>query len=105
VIAYHVAQRMHELGVRIALGAQAHDVRRLVLGQGVRLAVLGVVIGAAISLWAGRFIQPLLFDEPARDPFVFALVSVALLGTAIAASLLPARRATKVDPLKALRTE
>ena len=105
VIAYHVAQRMHELGVRVALGAQARDVRRLVLGQGVRLAIAGVAIGAAIALWAGRFIQPLLFDEPAKDPLVFALVAAALLGTAIAASLLPARRATRADPLMALRSE
>jgi ABC-type antimicrobial peptide transport system permease subunit len=105
VIAYHVAQRMHELGVRVALGAQARDVRRLVLGQGVRLAIAGVAIGAAVALWAGRFIEPLLFGESPRDPVVFAIVAAVLLGTALAASLLPARRATRADPLMALRNE
>jgi predicted permease len=105
VIAYHVAQRMHELGVRVALGAQARDVRRLVLGQGVRLAIAGVAIGAAVALWAGRFIEPLLFGASPRDPVVFTLVAAVLLGTALAASLLPARRATRADPLMALRNE
>jgi ABC-type antimicrobial peptide transport system permease subunit len=105
VIAYHVAQRTHELGLRVALGAQSRDVRRLVVGQGLRLAVAGVVLGAGVALWAGRFIQPLLFGESARDPVVFVVVALVLLATATLASLLPAVRATRIDPLMALRGE
>ncbi|MFN2564055.1 MAG: ADOP family duplicated permease [Gemmatimonadaceae bacterium] len=105
VTAYTTAQRTHELGVRIALGAQTGDVVRLVVAGGLRVAVVGVAIGAGVALFAGRFIAPLLFDISPNDPFVFGVVAVTLIATAALASLVPAWRATRVDPNVALRTE
>jgi predicted permease len=105
VMAYNTAQRTHELGVRIALGAQARDVVRLVVAGGLRVAVVGVALGAGVALVAGRFIAPLLFNTSPKDPSVFAVVAVTLLATAAAASLVPAWRATRVDPNVALRAE
>jgi predicted permease len=105
VMAYNTAQRTRELGVRIALGAQRGDVVRLVLGGGVRVAIAGIVAGMLIALVAGRFIAPLLFRISPNDPSVFATVTITLLVTAALASLLPAWRATRVDPNIALRTE
>jgi putative ABC transport system permease protein len=105
VMAYNTAQRTHELGVRIALGAQAGDVVRLVVAGGLRVAVVGVAIGAAVALVAGKFIAPLLFNISPKDPGTFALVAVTLLATAVLASVVPAWRATRVDPNVALRTE
>jgi predicted permease len=105
VIAYNVVQRTHEMGVRIALGAQLGDVVRLVVGQGLRHGVAGIVIGGAIALGAARFIKPLLFDVSPRDPLVYVIVTTVLLSVAITASMIPARRAAKVDPNVALRSE
>lgn len=105
VLAYNVQQRTHEMGVRVALGAQMSDVVRMVIGEGVRLAAIGVVIGAVIALWAGRWVQPLLFNETSRDPRVFGFVVTLLLVVAVAASWLPAFRASHVDPQVALRSE
>ena len=105
VMAYNTAQRTHELGVRIALGAQTRDVVRLVISGGLRVVVIGVAIGAVVALIAGKFIAPLLFDISPKDPGIFALVAVTLIGTAIIASVVPAWRATRVDPNVALRTE
>jgi ABC-type antimicrobial peptide transport system permease subunit len=105
VMAYNTAQRTHELGVRIALGAQSGDVLRLVVAGGLRVAVIGVAIGAGVALVTGRFIAPLLFNISPKDPSVFAAVALTLLATAAAASLVPAWRATRVDPNVALRTE
>jgi ABC-type antimicrobial peptide transport system permease subunit len=105
VIAYNVAQRTHELGVRVALGAQTADVVRLVVSEGLWLGATGVAIGCGVALWAGQWVKPLLFDESPRDPAVFALVALVLLGVTIAASWIPARRAARVDPQVALRTE
>ena len=105
VITYNVAQRMHELGVRIALGAQGRDVMRLVVGQGVRFALVGVIIGLAVAMLGARWIQPLLFQQSARDPATYGLVAVLLLSVALVASLLPALRATRADPNAALRGE
>ena len=105
VIAYDVAQRTHELGVRVALGAQATDVLRLIVGEGVRVGIAGVVVGGTIAFWAARWIKPLLFDGAARDPWVFGAVVVTLLSVSIVASLLPAARATRADPNTALRAE
>jgi hypothetical protein len=105
VIAYAVAQRTHELGVRIALGASVGDVVRMVVGQGVAFAVAGVAIGSIIALWVGRWVEPLLFSQSARDPLVFLFVAAVLLVAAIAATLRPALRATRIDPTVALRTE
>jgi putative ABC transport system permease protein len=105
VIAYNVAQRTHELGVRMALGAQTPDVIRLVVSDGLKLAVIGVAIGAAAALWAAKWVKPLLFDVSAKDPAVYAFVALVLIGVAVAASWVPARRASRVDPNVALRTE
>src|SRR5262249_16746389 len=105
VIAYNVAQRTHELGVRVALGAQARDVVRLVVGEGVRLGATGVALGTVIALVAAKSVKPMLFAESARDPTVFAIVTLVLLAVTIAASWIPARRAARVDPNVALRTD
>ena len=105
VISYGVAQRTRELGVRVALGARAADVLRLVVGEGVRVAAAGVALGALGALAAGRFVAPLLFDTSPRDPLVFGGVTLALLLVALVASLVPARRASRVDPMVALRSE
>jgi putative ABC transport system permease protein len=105
VIAYNVAQRNHELGVRIALGAQSSDVVRLVVGQGVRFAVAGVGLGLALALLAAEWIQPLLFQQPARDPATYGAVAGLLLFVALIASAVPARRATRADPNTALRSD
>jgi predicted permease len=105
VIGYNVAQRMHELGIRVALGAQASDVVRLVVGQGVRFAVAGVTVGAMLALLAARRVQPLLFQQSATDAGVFGLVGGVLVLVALVASALPARRATRVDPNAVLRAD
>ncbi|MGH7654939.1 MAG: FtsX-like permease family protein, partial [Gemmatimonadaceae bacterium] len=105
VIAYNVAQRMHELGVRVALGAQPGNILGLVVAQGMKFALAGVAVGVAIALFASRWLQPLLFKQSAKDPEVYALVAVVLLLVAIAASAVPAFRAAKADPNIALRSD
>ena len=105
VVAYNVAQRMQELGVRVALGAQTRDVVRLVVGQGVRFAVAGVTLGTVLALVAARWVQPLLFAQSATDVRVFGTVGGVLVLVAIVASGLPARRATRVDPNTVLRAD
>lgn len=105
VIAFGVTQRTHELGVRIALGAQIDDVLRLVVGEGVRLTLVGVVLGAAIALAAGRWTSPLLFQVSAKDPLVYAFVMFTLIVVGVFASAIPATRAACVDPNIALRAE
>jgi putative ABC transport system permease protein len=105
VIAYGVAQRQQELGVRIALGASRAHVVRLVMGSGVRLVVAGVLIGTAIALWAGRWLAALLFQQSPRDPAIYAVGAATLLGVAVAATVVPALGASRVDPNVALRAE
>ena len=105
VIGYNVTQRMHEIGVRIALGAQTRDVIRLVVGQGMGFAVAGAVLGGLLAFLAARWVQPLLFQQSARDPFVFVTVGGMLVLVAIAASSVPAFRATRADPNSTLRSE
>jgi putative ABC transport system permease protein len=105
VIAYHVAQRTHELGVRIALGARTGDVIGLVLGEGVRFAAAGILIGGAVAFAAGRWVRPLLFSVSPHDPLVFGVTIATLLIVAVVASTIPAIRASRVDPTVALRVE
>jgi ABC-type antimicrobial peptide transport system permease subunit len=105
VVAYSVAQRTPELGIRTALGAQFGDVIRLVLGEGMALGLIGIAIGVALALLGSRWVGPLLFNESPRDPVVFGGVALVLLGVAALASYIPALRATRVDPVVALRTE
>ena len=105
VIAYNVLQRTHEMGVRIALGAQFRDVVRLIVGQGLRLGLVGIVLGGAIAYGAAKWVKPLLFEESPRDPVVFALTLGVMIVVAAAASFIPARRAARVEPSIALRSE
>jgi len=105
VISYLVGQRTHEIGVRIALGAESHDVMRLVLWQGARMALLGVGIGTAAALGLTRLMASQLFGVSAHDPLTFAGVAALLIIVAIAACYIPARRAMRVDPVVALRHE
>jgi predicted permease len=105
VTSYLVTLRRHEIGVRVALGASAGDVVRLVLDSGIVNAAAGVIIGSAIALVAGRFIEPLLFDVSARDPLVFGSVAVALIAASGIACIIPAVRANRISPVDALRAE
>lgn len=105
VLAFGVIQRKHEVGVRMALGARSADVLRLVVGEGVRLVVVGVLVGTALALGLGRVVASLLYGVSPRDPLVLATVALTLLVAAVAASLVPAWRAARVDPAIALRSE
>jgi ABC-type antimicrobial peptide transport system permease subunit len=105
VITYNVAQRMHELGVRVALGARPRDLARLVVGQGLSFALAGVALGGVVALLVAPQVQPLLFEQPARDPVIYAAVSTVLLVVAVLASMAPARRASRADPNVVLRSE
>jgi putative ABC transport system permease protein len=105
VIAYSVAQRANEIGIRMALGAQRADVLRLVLAQGGRISAAGIVIGSAASVGLARFMANLLYAVRALDPATFAAVAFMLALIAMVASYIPARRTLRVDPLLALRSE
>ena len=105
LISYTTAQRTHEIGIRMALGAQAGDVMRLVIGQGIKLALVGALIGMGGALVLSRLMRSLLFGVSAIDPLTFAVVAASLTLVALVACWLPARRATKVDPLTALKDE
>jgi putative ABC transport system permease protein len=105
VISFAVSQRTHEIGIRMALGAQASDVLRMVIWRGVRLALIGMVLGLAAALALTRVMKNLLFEVRAMDPATLAGVALLLVGAALIASYIPARRATKVDPLQSLRHE
>jgi len=105
VISYDVTQRTGEIGVRMALGAQRRDVLRLVLRQGFLLTIVGILAGLAGAILLTRFLTGLLFEVKPTDPVTYVVVASLLAFVAIAACLIPARRATKVDPLVALRYE
>jgi predicted permease len=105
VLAYGVAQRRRELGVRLALGAAARDVSGMVVRGGLSLTVIGVALGALGALWLSRLLRSLLFEVSETDPLVFAVAPLVVLATGLVASYLPARRAARVDPAESLRNE
>lgn len=105
VIAYGVAHRRQEIGVRIALGASRPHVVRLVVSGGLRFVIVGVALGMVVAFWAARWIAPLLFQESPKDPLVYAAVAGALIGVALVATAMPALAASRVDPNVALRAD
>ena len=105
VLAYSVTQRIHEMGIRMALGASRSEILKMVVGQGMRLVAFGLILGLVVSLAATRLLATLLFGTSARDPLTFAAVTLLLLVVALFAAYIPARRASLVDPIVALRHE
>jgi putative ABC transport system permease protein len=105
VVSYSVSQRTQEIGIRVALGARSGDVSRLVLREGLLLGVLGVALGLAAAVASTRVLRGLLFEVTPTDPVTLGAVAGMLLAVVIAATLWPGRRATKVDPMVALRYE
>jgi putative ABC transport system permease protein len=105
VMSYSVTQRTHEIGVRVALGAQVRDVLTLVVGGGARLAGVGVGVGLALAFGVTRLLRGMLFGISASDPLSFVGIAALLTIVAVVASYLPARRAARVDPMAALRSE
>jgi ABC-type antimicrobial peptide transport system permease subunit len=105
MIAYAVSQRTHEFGVRMALGAQRQDVLQLVLGDGLKIAATGVFLGIGASFALTRFMRSLLYAVGPNDPLTFAVIAVLFAIVALVACYIPARRATHVDPMVALRHE
>ena len=105
VISYSVAQRTHEIGVRVALGAKPVDVLRLVIRQGMGLTIVGLILGVAVGSVVTRVLSDMLYGVSTRDPLTFAGAPLLLLVVAFLACYIPARRATRIDPLVALRYE
>lgn len=103
VISYSIGQRTREIGIRMAIGAQRHDVLRLVLGEGLKTAMLGVAAGLVAAVLLSRLLQSMLFGVTALDPFTFAITAITLMAVSLLACWLPARRAARVDPMVALR--
>jgi putative ABC transport system permease protein len=104
-MAYSIAQRTHEIGVRVALGAQQRDILRIAVGEGFMLVLSGIISGLIGAAILARFLSTMLFNVSPNDPFTFVAIPVLLASVALLACYIPARRATRVDPLVALRNE
>jgi putative ABC transport system permease protein len=104
VLSYTVAQRTRELGIRAALGARRGDLVAVVVGQGMRIALVGLVAGLVVAAWSSRFIATLLYGVTVDDRLTYAAVPAVLLAVALVACLAPARRAARLDPLRAIRS-
>jgi putative ABC transport system permease protein len=102
---YSVTQRIPEIGIRITLGAQTNEIMRMVVGQGLRLALIGIALGIAGAFALTRILSRFLYGVAATDPLTYVIVVALLLGVALIASYVPAKRATKIDPMSALRSE
>jgi putative ABC transport system permease protein len=105
VMSYSITQRTREFGIRMALGARGVDVLKLAVGHALKLVLVGVVIGLGAAFLLTRVMSSLLFNVSATDPTTFAIISLVLISVAVLASYIPARRATKIDPMVALRYE
>jgi ABC-type antimicrobial peptide transport system permease subunit len=105
VLAYSVEQRTREIGIRVAIGASPSEVTRMILGKGLRLGLLGLAAGIGLAVVLGRLLQTLLYGANSLSPVVYAVTSAALLLIAVAACIIPAQRAARVDPVVALRNE
>jgi putative ABC transport system permease protein len=105
VLAYVVAERTREIGVRMALGATASAVRRLVVSQGTTVVLIGTAVGVVAALASTRLLDALLYEVDAVDPVVFVAMSIAMIGIGMLASYVPARRASKVDAIESLRND
>jgi putative ABC transport system permease protein len=105
VMNYSVNQRKHEIGIRMAIGAQRSDIMKMIVGQGMLLATIGVAIGVVAAFLLGWAVEMLLFGVSGRDPLTFIALPLVLVLVALLASYVPARRATRVDPMIALRAE
>jgi putative ABC transport system permease protein len=105
VMAYSVTQRTQEIGVRVALGANTRNVLAMVVGEGLKMTIVGLAVGLTGAFWLTRWMASLLFEVSATDPFTFAMVGFGLTAVGLLACVVPARRAAKVDPMVALRYE
>jgi ABC-type antimicrobial peptide transport system permease subunit len=105
VLSYVVAERTREIGVRMALGATSGAVRRMVVSQGGKVVILGVLIGVAVAYWSTRYLERLLFEVKPVDAAAFAMMSVMMVAVGVVASYMPARRASAVDPIESLRSD
>jgi putative ABC transport system permease protein len=105
LIQYSIATRTREIGIRMAVGAQAGEIFRMILGEGLKLSLTGLMLGLFGALWLGQAGSSLLFGVTPTDPLTFIVVSLLVVGVAVAACCFPARRATKIEPIVALRQE